>query len=238
MERLRAGARELGLDLSAQQLERFEHYYTELVSANRRTNLTRIIAYEDVQVRHFLDSLSCWLALRDGPLWERAIDVGSGAGFPGIPLKIVFPEPRLTLLDSVGKRTAFLCHMVQTLALDGVSVLTARAEDGARQSGHRAAYDLVLARAVAPLPVVLELCLPYLRQGGRLVAPRRGDLEGEIRSARVALDALGGDARLVPVQVSTLQDGRALVVVDKIGPTPERYPRRAGLPAEHPLGTS
>jgi 16S rRNA (guanine527-N7)-methyltransferase len=239
MELLHAGAQALGISLSPADIDRFERYYALLVEANRTVNLTRITAYDDVQVLHFLDSLSCWPALRDladRPGGLRAIDVGAGAGFPGVPLKIAFPWIRLTLLDSLRKRTAFLEHLVGELGLGDVEVVSARAEDAARLPRHRDAYDAALARALAPLPVLLELCLPFLRVGGRLVAHRRGDLVGELREASAALDALGGASPgIVAVDLPGLRDGRAIVTVEKAAPTPGQFPRRAGLPGRRPI---
>ena len=238
MERLRSGAEALGVHLDPAQLARFERYHELLLAGNQRTNLTRITDYDAVQVRHFLDSLSCVLALDDRERRRRVVDVGSGAGFPGIPLKIVFPAWRLTLVDSVGKRTAFLHDLVNGLELEGVRIVTARAEDAAHQPALRGRFDLALARALAPLPVLLELCLPFLRVGGRLIALRKGDLGAEIEAARPALAALGGGVpRLVPVDLEGLQDGRALVVVEQARLSEHRYPRRAGTPERQPLGS-
>jgi 16S rRNA (guanine527-N7)-methyltransferase len=239
MELLRTGAAALGIPLSPAGLARFERYYALLVEANRTVNLTRITAYDDVQVRHFLDSLSCWPAVRDladRPGGLRVIDVGAGAGFPGVPLKIALPGIRLVLLDSLRKRTAFLQRLVSELELDGVEVLTARAEDAARAPRHRDAYDAALARALAPLPVLVELCLPFVRVGGRLVAPRRGDLVGELRDASAALEMLGGAApRILTVDLPGLRDGRAIVTLEKSAPTPAEFPRRSGLPERRPI---
>jgi 16S rRNA (guanine527-N7)-methyltransferase len=239
MERLRDGAATLGVALTPPQLDQFERYYALLVEGNRRVNLTRIVAYDDVQTLHFLDSLSCWQALRDlaaANAGLRVIDVGSGAGFPGVPLKIAFPALRLTLLDSLHKRTTFLERLVAELRLDEVEVLTARAEDAARLPNHRDAYDAALARALAPLPVLLELCLPFVRVGGRLVAQRRGGLEAEMASSAAVLKTLGGDApRIIPVDLPGLRDGRALVTFDKARHTSQQYPRRAGVPERRPL---
>ena len=166
----------------------------------------------------------------------RVIDVGSGAGFPGLPLKIARPSIRLTLLDSVRKRTAFLDHLVGRLGQQNVEAVTARAEDLAHDPAHRDHYDVAVSRAVAELPTLLELCLPFLRTGGRFVAPRRGDLSAQQAAAQRAVRELGGEFRqLMSVELGTGYEGYGLLVVDKVGPTPERYPRRAGVPAKRPL---
>ncbi len=242
MERLRAGAHRLGLALSDEQLAQFQRYYELLVQENQRVNITRVVEYEAVQERHFLDSLTCLLALGDllrDSAGLRLIDVGSGAGFPGLPLKIALPTLELTLLDALGKRVAFLERLVGTLGLRDVQIVAARAEDAAHRPEHRERYDVATARALAKLPVLLELCLPFVRVGGRLVAPRKGELEAELRQAAGALRELGGgNARLVPVTLPGLDDGRALFVADKERPTPARYPRRAGVPERRPLAVT
>ena len=250
MELLRQGARELGLILGDRHLEAFERYYRELSCWNERFNLTTVTRYEDVQIKHFLDSLSCLLALGGGgnhripdtvplqtesrPLW--CLDVGSGAGFPGIPLKIMLPEIKLTLVEATGKKARFLQHMVQVLHLDRVQVLNARVEDVGHMPGHREEYDIVVARAVAHLRVLSEYCLPLCRVGGRMVAPKGEDAQQETSEARVALETLGGgQTEVKPVDLSGLQPGRYLVVVQKEARSPEHLPRRAGIPAKRPL---
>jgi 16S rRNA (guanine527-N7)-methyltransferase len=248
VELLLRGAREFGLVLTPGHLAAFERYQTELLDWNRRFNLTAITDPAEVQVKHFLDSLTCLLAMAPrGPdgLLEldavagRAIDVGAGAGFPGLALKIVCPGLRLTLLESVHKKAGFLSHMVAVLGLDQVDVATERAVYLARRPGERDAYDFALARALAALPVLLEYCLPFVRPGGRLVAPKKGDLTGELAAARHAVKVLGGRwCAPVPVTTSLLPDARVLVVVEKAAPTPKAYPRRAGVPAKQPLGTT
>jgi 16S rRNA (guanine527-N7)-methyltransferase len=242
MDRLVAGAAALGLPLSDAQRARFARYQALLLDWNTRLNLTAIVEPAAVERLHFLDSLTCALPLlaRWGtaaaipPL--RVIDVGSGAGFPGLPLKLALPQLRLTLLEATGKKAAFLAHVVAELELDGVTVVAERAEVAAHQAVHREAYDVALARALATLPVLLELTLPFLRVGGLLVAPRKGDLAGELARAALALRELGGAARPPqPIALPELADGRALVLVDKVAPTPAAYPRRPGLPAKRPL---
>lgn len=242
MDRLVAGAAALGLPLSDAQRARFARYQALLLDWNTRLNLTAIVEPAAVERLHFLDSLTCALPLlaRWGtaaaipPL--RVIDVGSGAGFPGLPLKLALPQLRLTLLEATGKKAAFLAHVVAELELDDVTVVAERAEVAAHQAVHREAYDVALARALATLPVLLELTLPFLRVGGLLVAPRKGDLAGELARAALALRELGGAARPPqPIALPELADGRALVLVDKVAPTPAAYPRRPGLPAKRPL---
>ncbi|MHB1417671.1 MAG: 16S rRNA (guanine(527)-N(7))-methyltransferase RsmG [Chloroflexota bacterium] len=247
MDLLQEGARELGLDLTESQLAAFSVCYRELVDWNQRVNLTAVTDYEEVQTRHFLDSLTCLLAMAprrsDGRLEAdavvgRAIDVGAGAGFPGVPLKIVCPRLRLTLLESVGKKARFLEHLAATLDLTGVEVIAARAEDLARTPVHRESYDFAIARALAPLPVLAEYCLPFLRQGGLLIALKKGDISREITEARAAIRVLGARRREpLPVSLSLLPDSRFLVLIDKVSPTPKAYPRRAGLPAKMPIGS-
>lgn len=250
MDILAAGAAELGFALNTGHLDQFERYYRELISWNQRFNLTAVTAYEQVQRRHFIDSLTCMLALpgmagsaiperlplqRPGsPL--RCADVGSGAGFPGIPLAILLSDARFTLIESTHKKADFLQHIVRTLRLANVSVLCARAEDAGHALQHRENYDLVLARAVAPLVTLCEYCLPLCRLGGRMIAPKGHDVEVEVDEATYAIEVLGGQlvcARIITIPGEVEQ--RSLVVIDKVAHTPERYPRNPGMPAKRPL---
>jgi len=236
MERLIAGAKRLGLSLTSEQVGKFEVYYEELIRWNRRVNLTAIVDYEEVQVKHFLDSLTIALALRDMPPSFRLLDVGSGAGVPGVPLKILFSNISLTLLDSVHKKTGFLDHLVARLGLEGVEVLTARAEDLAREGRYREQFDLVLSRGVAQLATLVELSLPFCTLGGSFIAQKKGEIEGEVEEAMGAIDILGGRLREVTrVELEELGEERSLVIIDKVIATPNRYPRRAGIPQKRPL---
>ena len=236
MKRLIDGAKRLGLSLSSEQVNKFETYYQELVGWNKRVNLTSIVDYEEVQVLHFLDSLTALLIVPADSLSLSAIDVGSGGGLPGIPLKIVCPSWRFVLVDSVGKKTAFLRHVIQRLGLADVQVITERAENLAREAGYREQFDLVLSRAVASLPTLLELTLPFCRVGGLVVAHKSKDVEREINLATKALALLGGRLnRVEAVPLEEFAGEHVLVVVDKVAPTPEKYPRRAGIPKKRPL---
>ena len=184
-------------------------------------------------VRHTAEAL-----VSEGADW-RCLDVGSGGGLPGIPLAIAFPGLRMTLLESVGKKAAFLGEVVAELGLASVSVRTARAEDAARDPAERDAYDLVVARALAPLPVALELCLPFARPGGVVVLPRGSDLAGQLADGEAAARQLAARLRPpIPLDDPELPPGRSLVVADKLGPTPERFPRRPGMAAKRPLTRS
>ena len=239
MSGLVEGARSLGLELSAAQLAQLDQLGAALREGNRRVNLTRITDPAQIEIRHFLDSLTAVLALRD-LLRERAslriVDVGSGGGLPGLPLKIALPDLRVTLVESVGKKAAFLQETVSQLRLENVQVVNARAEEAGRQAEHRDGYDAALARALGKLPVVIELCAPFLAPGGLLVALRRGDLDAEVLAAAAAFKALKLWSRVpIPVNLPGLHDGRGLVVGEKYGPTPDEYPRRPGIPSKRPL---
>ncbi len=241
MQRLIEGAKALGLRLTAQQQTAFQVYYEELVAWNQKFNLTAITEYEQVQIRHFLDSLSCLLAEETRQALRRPearlIDVGAGAGFPGIPLKMVCPAVRLTLVEATGKKVTFLEHMVERLALQRVTAIHARAENLAHEPAHRGSYDLALARAVAELPVVAEYTLPFCKVGGWLIAQKGEAGAAEAWGAERAIQILGGELRRVQhVELPGLPEDRSLVVVEKISPTPEKYPRRPGMPSKRPLG--
>jgi 16S rRNA (guanine527-N7)-methyltransferase len=237
MERLVDGTqRLLGLTLTQRQRQAFYLYYQELLSWNARFNLTAITDSEGVQIRHFLDSLSCLLAIRDVQRGQSLIDVGSGAGFPGLPLKIVYPSLRLTLLEATGKKTDFLRHVVDLLELRDVTVIHNRAEQIGQDPLHREAYDWVTARAVAAMPTLIEYLLPLCRLGGHCVAQKGEDAAAEVASAEPAVLLLGGYLnRLVRVELPGLAETRYLVVIDKIARTPVQYPRPPGRPAKRPL---
>jgi 16S rRNA (guanine527-N7)-methyltransferase len=240
MKQLIDGASALGLRLTAEQQAAFQLYYTELVAWNQKFNLTAITGYEQVQVRHFLDSLSCLLSSEVRQVLNRpnacVIDVGTGAGFPGIPLKLVCAHPRLTLLETTGKKVTFLEHMVARLALSTVTAIKARAEELGQDPAHRESYDLALARAVAELPVVVEYTLPFCKVGGWVVAQKGEAGAAEAWSAEQAITRLGGELhRVMPVELPGLPENRSLIIIKKIGPTPERYPRRSGIPSKRPL---
>ncbi|MBM3942798.1 MAG: 16S rRNA (guanine(527)-N(7))-methyltransferase RsmG [SAR202 cluster bacterium] len=237
MAALARGAAELGLDLTQRQLEQFEVFYRELADWNQRMNLTSIVEYEEVQVKHFLDSLTACLALPGGlPPGTRVIDVGAGAGLPGIPLKLLFPEIHLILVESVGKKTTFMRHLATALGLTEVEVHTARAEELGQQPEFRGNFDLALARGLAKLPALVEYTLPLCRLGGKVIAWKHGGIDQEIASAARALTVLGGKlSPVVPVNITGLMDNRILVVIEKVRPTPAAYPRRPGMPAKQPL---
>lgn len=240
MELLIEHVRALGLTLTPDQRKAFQRYYEDLVEWNQRFNLTAITDYEQVQIRHFLDSLSCLLAeecrrtLRLAGV--RVIDIGTGAGFPGIPLKLVYGHARLTLLEATQKKVAFLQHAISVLGLQSVTSIHGRAEELAHEPVHRQQYDLALARAVAELPVVVEYALPFCRIGGWLIAQKGEAGAAEAWSAQKALTLLGGELRrVVPVCLPGLPEDRSLIVIEKVSPTPDSYPRRAGIPSKRPL---
>ena len=242
MKLLSEGARCLGLKLNEEHRRAFEIYYRELVAWNEKFNLTAITDYDQVQIKHFLDSLTCLLADEDftrticQQSGIRAIDVGAGAGFPGVPLKIVCPGLQLTLLEATGKKVGFLEHIVSRLGLAGVEVIKGRAEELGRDVAHRERYDLALARAVAELPVLVEYALPFCRLGGLFVAQKGADADAEAKAAEGAMATLGGTLRrIVHLELPHLAEPRSLVVIEKIAPTPEKYPRRPGIPSKRPI---
>ena len=227
----------LKLRLTPAQLTALEIYETELTSWNQKMNLTAIDQPDKIRVKHFLDSLTCLLVMRDTPM-ARVIDVGSGAGFPGIPLKIICPSMHLTVVESVGKKAMFCQHIVDTLGLKGVEVLQERAEVIGKQEQHRQNYDWALARAVAVMSVLMEYLLPLVKIGGYALAMKGETAPAEAHEAEHAIQVLGGHLRqLVPITLPSVEDERYLVVIDKVAATPEKYPRRVGIPGKRPLNT-
>lgn len=224
-----------GLKLTARQAAAFQHYEMLLMEWNARFNLTAVRDVEGVRTKHFLDSLTCMQAWREMPP-AKLIDVGTGAGFPGIPLKIVLPALQLTLVESVGKKADFCRLVVQELELDKVQVVQARAEDLGQQKAHREQYDWAVARAVANLPVLAEYLLPLVRVGGGMLAQKGEGGPAEAQQAERAIKLLGGRLRhLKPVQLPGIAEDRYLVIIDKIAGTPPQYPRRVGLAAKKAL---
>ncbi len=237
MSTLSECAERLNLALSPEQVAAFATYLRELIAERPRAGLTSLTDSEGVQRRHFVESLALLRALEEaGVSGASAIDIGTGAGFPGLPIKIVRPLLALTLVEATGKKAAFLERLAQRLELAGVTVIQARAEELGHHPAHRAAYDLALARAVAPLPVLVELALPLLRLGGYLAAPKGSAAPREVKEAAAALQACGGRVELVRcLEIPAAGPVPTLVLVRKVAETPERYPRRPGIPAKRPL---
>ena len=224
-----------GLRLSAAQRRLFQTYEDELITWNQQVNLTAIDTADQIRTKHFLDSISTICVLRGSPL-NSLVDVGTGAGFPGIPLKILFPEMRLILIESVGKKAAFCQHLVNCLGLNGVEIITERAESLGQNPQHRERYDWAVARAVAILPVLTEYLLPFVRVGGAMLAMKGEQAPAEVHRAEHAIKVLGGHVRkLTPITLPGVAEERYLVVVDKVAATPPHYPRRVGVPSKKPL---
>lgn len=239
MERLIEGADKLGIQLNCRQIEQFELYYRELVKWNQRINLTAITDYSSVQVKHFLDSLTVTLALSAQEVTKpdfKIVDIGTGAGFPGLPLKILFAQPKLVLIEPTTKKVAFLRDIISTLELESVEVVNSRAEEAAHLPLYREQFALVLSRAVASLPTLMELTLPFCRVGARFIAQKKGEVEQEANRAEKAIAALGGKLNQIrKIELEEFSDARYLVIIDKICPTPVRYPRRTGVPQRRPI---
>ncbi|HQO96865.1 MAG TPA: 16S rRNA (guanine(527)-N(7))-methyltransferase RsmG [Anaerolineaceae bacterium] len=226
----------LGVELSPVQEESFRVYARELLIWNERINLTAIREPADIIRKHFLDSLTCTFAWREMEPPASLIDIGTGAGFPGIPLKILMPGLRLTLVESIGKKADFCRHIVDTLQLENVEVITARAEEVGAQDTHREMYDAATARAVAQLNILAEYLLPLVRVGGFAIAQKGNTAPAESQQANRAITILGGVIRpLILVMIPRVEEARYLVVMKKIKPTPAAYPRRVGIPSRKPL---
>lgn len=226
-------ARQAGFNLSPAQLEQFGLYYQMLVETNKVMNLTALTEPQDVAVKHFVDSL---MAYDDYFPGKVLADVGTGAGFPGIPLKIYCPSLKVVLIDSLAKRLHFLQQVIEALKLENIECVHLRAEDAGKSKLHREKYDIVTARAVARLSVLSEYCLPLVKIGGMFVALKGAKYKEEIEAAGKSLSVLGG--KLVSarrVELPGLNDGRAVVSIKKIKPSPKAYPRKAGLPEKNPL---
>ncbi|MCI9381604.1 MAG: 16S rRNA (guanine(527)-N(7))-methyltransferase RsmG [Dorea sp.] len=225
----------LHITLSGMQLDQFDKFYDLLVEWNKVMNLTGITEYQDVVEKHFLDSLSI-VKIIDMNQIEYAIDIGTGAGFPGIPLKIAFPDINIVLLDSLNKRIKFLDHIIEELKLDGIRTIHGRAEDYAREAGYREKFDLCVSRAVANLTSLSEYCLPYVRVGGRFVSYKSGDIEQEISESERAIKILGGKVYQVEkFNLPGTEIQRSFVMIKKMKNTQNKYPRKAGMPTKEPL---
>ena len=233
---LRADARSLlGLDLSAGQLERFSRFTSLLLEWNQRVNLTGITDPAEIALKHFLDSLTLARVVPDFD-GLRLMDVGTGAGFPGLVIAIMFPRAQVTLMDSTGKKLRFVEQVGERLALRNIRVLHARAEDAGRHKSHREAYDIVAARAVARMPALMEYTLPLCKLGGQVIAMRGTDAYEQTAEAAKAIDRLGGELFTIEeLRLPRLDNPRYLVVLDKVEPTPKRYPRQAGTPQRQPI---
>lgn len=225
-----------GIELSATQLQQFERYYQLLIEWNEKINLTAITEKEEVYLKHFYDSVMLLWAM---PLAEyniRLVDVGAGAGFPSIPLKIIKPDLKVTIVDSLNKRINFLDLLVKELGLDNVSLVHGRAEDVGQNPEYRAKFDLATARAVASLNVLSEFCLPLVKKGGYFIALKSAKTELEIEEAQRAISELGAKLEMVETAMLPIEDSeRTFIKIKKTLDTPKKYPRKAGKPSKQPI---
>ncbi|TPR26135.1 16S rRNA (guanine(527)-N(7))-methyltransferase RsmG [Apilactobacillus micheneri] len=238
-EEFKAQLASMGIKLSDKQMQQFATYYQMLVEANKHVNLTTIVDEKDVYLKHFYDSITP--VFYDQSLKTEALtlcDVGAGAGFPSLPMKIVFPNLKVTIVDSLNKRITFLQNLVDALGLDGVELYHARAEEfGGKKSKHREQYDVATARAVARMSVLSELCLPLVKVGGKMIALKAAQAETELANGNQAIKTLGG--QVVADEEFSLpvsDDQRHIIILDKTKKTPKQYPRKAGTPNKKPIG--
>ncbi|NWF64599.1 MAG: 16S rRNA (guanine(527)-N(7))-methyltransferase RsmG [Chloroflexi bacterium] len=236
MDSLIQEARSLfNVHLTARQVMALIHYEKELMEWNQKFNLTAIRDVESIRTKHFLDSYSCVVAWKANPP-RRLIDVGTGAGFPGIPLKIIYPAMHVTLVESVGKKAMFCQHVIHALGLEDIEVLHSRAEDVGQTAAKRESYDWAVARAVAHLNILSEYLLPLVKLGGTMLAQKGETGPAEAQSAEKAMKILGGKLKqLIPINLPGVADDRYLVLVEKVAATPPKYPRKAGIPMKMPL---
>ena len=226
---------ELGICLTDKQKQQFDRFYELLVEWNGFMNLTGITEYEEVNEKHFVDSLSIIKAI-DIEKVKTVIDIGTGAGFPGIPLKIAFPHLNIVLLDSLNKRINFLNTIIDELGLDDITTIHGRAEDFAKKPEYREKFDLCVSRAVANLSTLSEYCLPYVNLGGMFISYKSGEVDAEIEKSKKAIEILGGKLeKMVKFQLPGTEIGRSFVKIQKINNTAKKYPRKAGLPAKEPI---
>ncbi|MCM3785291.1 16S rRNA (guanine(527)-N(7))-methyltransferase RsmG [Neobacillus mesonae] len=224
-----------GISLTERQLNQFELYFKELVSWNEKMNLTGITERDQVYTKHFYDSVSLSFYVNMDDI-QTIADIGSGAGFPGIPLKICFPHLKLTIIDSLNKRINFLQHIVDTLGLEQVELIHGRAEELGRKEGYRDHYDLVTARAVARLAVLNEFCLPFVRKDGIFAAMKGSDPTEELKDAEFSLKELKGKIRdTYAFQLPVEESARHIIIINKTSATPKKYPRNPGTPLKMPL---
>ncbi len=229
------GCREMGISLNEQQRRQFIDFYEYLVEKNKVMNLTGITEFQEVLVKHFLDSLACVKAV-DMQKVKRVMDVGTGAGFPGVPLKIAFPHLEACLLDSLKKRVNFLEETFDLLKLTDITAVHGRAEEYAKNKAYRESFDLCVSRAVSNLATLSEYCLPYVKTGGSFISYKSGTVQEEVDQAEKAVKILGGKIRdVVYFQLPDSEIQRSLVVIEKIKATPGKYPRKAGTPLKEPL---
>ena len=232
-EKFRQGLVNLKLELTEKQIEQFLKYYEMLIEKNKVMNLTAITEYDEVIEKHFLDSISlCQVYDLSKPV--KILDMGTGAGFPGVPLKIAFPEVEITLADSLNKRIKFLDEVIEELGLQKVTTIHARAEELARNKEHRENYDLVVSRAVANLSTLGEYCIPFVKMGGNFISYKSGDVDEEVNAASKAIKILGGQIKDV-YKFDLSDQKRSFVTIEKIKTTPKTYPRKAGTPSKEPL---
>ena len=223
----------IGIERTDSQLNAFETYYDMLIDRNKVMNLTAITEFDEVMDKHFLDSVYLFRSIKLEADY-KLIDIGTGAGFPGIPLKIVFPELKITLLDSLNKRVGFLNDVIAELNLNDIEAIHGRAEDIARDKLYRASYDIAVSRAVANLSTLSEYCLPFVKIGGKFVSYKSGDCVDEVDNAKAAIHLLGGKINKID-EFSYSNNSRSFIVIDKVMNTSNKYPRKAGLPSKKPL---
>lgn len=233
LDKFEKGLEDLGISLNETQIKQFLDYYELLVETNKVMNLTAITEFDEVIEKHFLDSLSL-CRIYDLNHEIRVLDLGTGAGFPGVPLKIAFPQIRLVLADSLNKRIKFLENVVGELSLQNVSCVHGRAEEMGRNKEYREQFDLCVSRAVANLSSLSEYCIPFVKEGGAFISYKSGEIEEEANAAKKAISVLGGELRKI-YKFDLYEQKRSFVIIDKKKKTPKAYPRKAGTPTKEPL---